>query len=146
MLTMLGVAVIPVCLGVRASADILRTNLLYFSQICWSLFLHKSLAALIQRGLGISTKNCVIFWNPGTGCFLPQMFPAVHNVAMCNWNKGAPWFPYIKTNRDKHFPIPTQAHVLSELLKLFKRVYYSKFLENFLKIKNQSVFSISVKL
>lgn len=46
----------------------------------------------------------------------------------------------------EHFPIHTQPHILSEHLKLFKRVYYSKFLENFLKIKNQSVFSISCQI
>lgn len=140
---MLGVADIPGCLGVGTSVYVLRTNPLYLLQICCSLFLHKSLAAFIQRGLGISARDCVVFWNPGTVCLLPQMFPTVCNVAICNSNKGAPWFPYIKTQRDEHFPIHTQAHVLSEHLELFLRVYYSKFPENFLKIKNQSIFSIS---
>lgn len=95
-------------------------------------------------GLGASAKDCAVFWNPGTLCLLPQMFTTVHNVAIYNWEKGGPWFS-CKTHREVHFPMHTQAHVLSKHLKLFKRICYSKFLENFLKIKNQSIFSITVK-
>jgi len=74
------------------------------------------------------------------------MFTTVHNIAIHNWEKGGPWFSYIsKTRRDVHFPTHTQAHVLSEHVKLSKRIYYSKSLENLLKIKNQSIFLISVK-
>lgn len=74
------------------------------------------------------------------------MFTTVHDVVIYNWEKGSPWLSYLsKPHREVHFPIHTQAHVLSELLKLLKTICYSKFLENFLKIKNQSIFLISVK-